>query len=225
MIDIADLRNKNIFRPAEVTLHIEKFIFRIGVPAKTDLIFLQKGSAVKFPPDIRERSHRKKATELKFLRVPLIPGKHCVTGCRQHFFVPEPCIIGNYHIGIGLLCHTDISLQNRCIRKIIIRIQKQDIFSLCFFQPLVSRLTDSVFPSFYPADLCIFFFVIPGNLFTLIRRLPDEQKQFPVFVILAYHAVQCFCQIFSGLINRHDHRYFPFFFTHTHFFLTFFHIF
>ena len=224
-INVADPGKENIFCTAEITLHVEKFIFCIIIFCETDLILFQKRSAIKFSPDIRKCPGGKEAAKLKFLRISMISGKRCVADCRQHFSVPESRIIGNYNICICLLCHTDITLHDGCIRKIIIRIQKQHIFSLCLFQPLISRLTDFIFSPLYHMDAVIFFLVISGDLFTLIRRFSNKQKQFPVFVILAYHTVQCFRQIFFCLIDRHDHRYFSFFFAHSHFFLTFFHIF
>ena len=111
-INVADPGKENIFCTAEITLHVEKFIFCIIIFCKTDLILFQKRSAIKFSPDIRKCPGGKEAAKLKFLRISMISGKRCMADCRQYFAVPESRIIGNYNIRICLLCHTDITLHD-----------------------------------------------------------------------------------------------------------------
>ena len=58
-MNVPYLFDKRIFRPANITLHIEKLVLRVGKILKPKTIFLQKRPAVQLSRDIRGFPRRK----------------------------------------------------------------------------------------------------------------------------------------------------------------------
>ena len=90
----------------------------------------------------------------------------------------------------------------------IIMVAESDIFPLCYFQCCISCITDSsiFLMNHHNTFILTRIFITPFR--ATISGTVIHQNQFKLFQTLIKNTFNSCIQIFTGIINRHDYRYF-----------------